>query len=89
MEYNSQLGTSSSSTSDTHSSTTTTGGQDGSIEGGGGHDAEGGGEGGDEGLWIEYRDESSGEYLPLGSSEELEMALARCEKLTLVVRQAG
>lgn len=40
-------------------------------------------------LWIEYRDESSGEYLPLGSDEELADAVARCEKLTLVVRQAG
>jgi len=41
------------------------------------------------GLWIEYRDEITGEYFPLGNDEELDEAVGRCERLTLVVRQAG
>lgn len=40
-------------------------------------------------LWIEYRDEITGEYMPLENDASLAVAVERCEKLTLVVRAAG
>lgn len=40
----------------------------------------------EEGLWIEYRDEISGEYFKLDDDASLGDAVSRCEKLTLVVR---
>lgn len=57
-------------------------------EGGGeGGDREGEGEtDGEEGLHVEFRDESSGDYYPLETDEDLEAAVERNEKLTLVVR---
>lgn len=43
----------------------------------------------EEGLWIEYRDEITGEYVALKDDESLALAVERCEKLTLVVRAAA
>ena len=43
----------------------------------------------DEDLDIEYRDEKDGEYYRLEGDDDLDIALARNEKLTLAVRAAG
>ena len=48
-----------------------------------------GGEGDEEGLDIEYRDEKDGEYYRLEGDDDLDIAVERNEKLTLAVRATG